>query len=256
MQRLLGKTVLITGASSGIGEACAHEFAKQGSNLVLLARRIDRLNELKRNLTSRHKDIKIHISKCDVSSRDQCNSAVCGIPPDFAPISVCVNNAGLAKGIDPVESVSDEAINAMFDVNVKGLLYVTQAVVPIMKTQAAGHIINISSIAGTQCYKNGGIYCASKHAVDAITQTLRMELVDTPINVTSIDPGLVETEFSVVRLGDKLKADAVYSGLEALTATDVAETVVFAASRRPNVQIASMVVFPTCQASVNVISRK
>ena len=178
------------------------------------------------------------------------------LPDEFKQIDVLVNNAGLVIGLDHVEDVTAEALDTMIDTNVKGLFHVTQAVLPTMKARQSGHIINISSIAGTEAYAGGSVYCASKHAVDAITRSLRMELVNTPINVSSIDPGLVETEFSVVRFrGDKLRADAVYKGLRPLTGVDIAETVVFVAGRPPHVQIASMVVFPTNQAAATTVYR-
>jgi len=193
----------------------------------------------------------------DVRDRAQVFKEFGNLPESFKNVDVLVNNAGLVIGMDSIETVSEEAINTMFDTNVKGLLNVTQAILPGMKLRNRGHIINISSISGTQVYPNGGVYCASKHAVDALTRTLRLELVHTKINVTSIDPGLVETEFSIVRFqGDKSKADAVYKGLEPLTAKDVAECVVFAATRPAHVQVASMVLFPTHQAAVNVVHRE
>ncbi|KAJ3092914.1 hypothetical protein HK102_000457 [Quaeritorhiza haematococci] len=255
-RRLAGKVVFVTGASSGIGAACAHEFAREGSNLVLTARRFDRLLKLKEDILAQYPSVKVHPVELDVRSREKVNETVDNLPSEFQNISVLINNAGLVIGKDTIESVSPDAVDTMFDTNVKGLLYVTQAILPIMKRNNAGHIINVSSISGTQVYPGGGVYCATKHAVDAMTRTLRMELVDTPINVTSIDPGMVETEFSVVRFGgDKQQADKVYEGLQPLTGQDIAETIVFAASRPPHVQIASMVVFPTSQAAVTTVSR-
>jgi 3-hydroxy acid dehydrogenase/malonic semialdehyde reductase len=178
----------------------------------------------------------------DVREKNSVNELLHNLPKDFKDVDVLVNNAGLVVGVDPIETVSEEAINNMFDTNVKGLLNVTQAILPGMKSRNRGHIINISSISGTQVYPNGGVYCASKHAVDALTRTLRLELVSTKINVTSIDPGLVETEFSVIRFGgDKERADAVYKGLDPLTGKDVAETVVFVATR--------YIFFPKIQAT-------
>ncbi|KAL3899934.1 MAG: hypothetical protein SGCHY_001700 [Lobulomycetales sp.] len=253
MSRLSGKTVLITGASSGIGLACAREFAQlQNVNLILAARRIDRLNALRDELLALTPGNNVRAMQLDVSNR----SAVMSLLSDVQ-VDVLVNNAGLAVGVDHVSDVPAEAVDTMFDVNVKGALNVIQAVIPGMKQRNTGHIINISSIAGKETYAKGGVYSATKHAVDALTRTLREELIDTAINVTSIDPGLVETEFSLVRLGDQSQADAVYKGLSSppLTGQDIAESVVFAATRKPHVQIAQMVIFPTCQAGVRTVSR-
>ncbi|KAJ3112348.1 hypothetical protein HK098_008151, partial [Nowakowskiella sp. JEL0407] len=223
MGRLAGKTIFITGASSGIGEAVAREFAKENANLILTARRIEKIEALADNLRISH-GIKVLPVKLDVRDQEEVRNVVSGLPEDFKDINVLVNNAGLVIGTDTVESVSDLAVNTMIDTNIKGVLHVTQAVLPILKRLNSGHIINISSISGREVYPGGGVYCATKHAVDAITRTLRMELVDTPINVTSIDPGMVETEFSVVRYGgDVDKAKNVYKGVEPLTGQDIAE---------------------------------
>ncbi|KAJ3270393.1 hypothetical protein HDV01_007859 [Terramyces sp. JEL0728] len=257
MSRLAGKIVFITGASSGIGQACAVEYAKHGSHLVLTARRQDRLDSLKTAFAKEYPSVKVHALKLDVRNKDLVLDAIKSLPNEFKDIDILVNNAGLVIGVDPLETVGEDAINTMFDTNVKGLIYVTQAVLPGMKERQRGAIVNISSIAGTEAYPNGSIYCATKHAVCAMTKSLRHELVSTPINVISIEPGLVETEFSVIRFGgDKEKADNVYKGLEPLTGQDIAETVVFATSRPPHVQIASMIVFPTNQSAATTVYRK
>ncbi|KAJ3211573.1 hypothetical protein HDU67_004428 [Dinochytrium kinnereticum] len=257
MSRLQGKTVVVTGASSGIGQACAFEFAKAGSNLVLTARRHDRLVEIKKEIEEKYPGVKVHPLELDVQDRAKVFSSFTSLPVEFADVHVLVNNAGLVKGVDTVENVTEEAIDIMFGTNVKGLLNVTQALLPGFKKRDAGFIINISSISGTQVYPGGGVYCATKHAVDALTRTLRLELVSTGINVSSIDPGMVETEFSVVRFyGDKDKADKVYEGLDPLTGQDVAETVVFVASRPPHVNVANMLLLPTNQAAVHMVHRK
>ncbi|KAJ3308552.1 hypothetical protein HDU76_003886 [Blyttiomyces sp. JEL0837] len=257
MSRLAGKNVFITGASAGIGAACALEFAKCNSNLILAARRMDRLDSLKKEILAKYPTVKIHAIELDVRDRKKVFESIEALPSSFKDINVLVNNAGLVQGMDTVETVSEEAFDIVFETNVKGLLSVTQAVLPIMKARDNGHIINIGSIAGIQCYPGGGVYCASKHAVDALTKTLRMELVSTGINVTSIEPGMVETEFSVIRFyGDKSKADKVYEGIEPLTGEDIAETVVFVAGRPPHVNIANMLVLPTNQASVYQVHRK
>nr|KAJ3415087.1 hypothetical protein HK105_001597 [Polyrhizophydium stewartii] len=193
----------------------------------------------------------------DVRNREQVFAAIEALPAEFRDIDVLVNNAGLALGTEPAATVSMESVDTMFDTNVKGLINVTQAVLPVMKKRNSGHIVNVSSVAGTQAYPGGSIYCASKHAVDAFTRALRMELVSTAINVTSIDPGLVETEFSLVRFGgDKERAAGPYVGLTPLSGEDIAESIVFATSRRPHVQITTLQIFPTNQASAYHIHRE
>ncbi|KAI8799913.1 hypothetical protein BJ742DRAFT_843750 [Cladochytrium replicatum] len=253
--RLQKKVVFITGASSGIGEATARAFAQSGSNLVIAARRLELLEALKADLTSKF-GIKVHVVQLDVRDSKAVREAVASLPEEFKSIDVLVNNSGLAIGVDKVADISEDAINAMLDTNVKGVLYCIQAILPGMKERGRGHIVNISSVSGKEVYPGGGVYCGSKHALDAITRALRIELVDTPINVTSIDPGMVKTDFSKVRFsGDEKKADAVYTGVDYLTAEDIADNVVYCASRPPHVQIASMTVFPTQQASVTHVHR-
>ncbi|KAJ3069379.1 hypothetical protein HDU98_007596 [Podochytrium sp. JEL0797] len=225
-------------------------------NLILTGRRADRLESIKTELTSLYQGLQVHTIEMDVRDRAKVFEAIASLPAAFQNIHILVNNAGLVQGMDTLENVTPEDFNTMFDTNVKGLMNVTQAVLPGMKVRNAGYVINISSIAGTQVYPGGGIYCATKHAVDAITRTLRLELVSTKINVTSIDPGMVETEFSVVRFyGDRSKADAVYKGIEPLTGEDVAEMVVFVASRKPHVNVANMLLLPTNQAAVHMVHR-
>ncbi|KAI9142183.1 hypothetical protein BKA69DRAFT_1109383 [Paraphysoderma sedebokerense] len=251
MNRLVGKTVFITGASSGIGSSCAKEFARAGSNLILVARRQERLDNLRKTLSTEFPNVKVHTALLDVRNREQVFQVVKDLPKDFQAVDVLVNNAGLVVGVEKIEDVNPNDVDTMFDTNVKGVLYVTQAVLPGMKERKRGHIINISSISATEVYPGGGVYCASKHALDAITRTLRHELLSTPLRVTSISPGAVETEFSVVRFrGDKSKADSVYQGFEPLSGDDVAEAVVFAASRRDNVQVGDILLLPTSQSSV------
>ncbi|KAH6597919.1 hypothetical protein BASA50_004074 [Batrachochytrium salamandrivorans] len=233
--RLVGKTVLITGASAGIGEACAREFANAGSNLILTARRTDRLQTLTDGFAKDFPSIKVLLLTMDVRNRSQVFDAIKHLPVGFRGIDVLVNSAGLAVGVDQLDKVTPEAIDSMFDTNVKGLMNVTQAVLPIME----------------------GAQLRLHYQLDAITRTLRMELVATSINVASVDPGLVETEFSMVRFGgDKDKAAAPYKGLIPLTGQDIAENIVFIASRRPHVQISHMQILPTSQASVTLINRE
>ncbi|KAI8839286.1 hypothetical protein BC829DRAFT_364786 [Chytridium lagenaria] len=255
--RLLERVVVVTGASAGIGQATAYEFAKAGSHLVLTARRHDRLLELKKDIESKYPSVKVHPIELDVQDRKKVFEAFSTLPAEFSNVHVLVNNAGLVKGMDTIADVTEDAYDVMFGTNVKGLLNVTQALLPGFKERDAGFIVNVSSISGTQVYPGGGVYCASKHAVDALTRTLRLELVATGINVSSIDPGMVETEFSVVRFhGDKAKADKVYEGIDPLTGQDIAETIVFVASRPPHVNVANMLVLPTNQAAVHMLHRK
>ncbi|KAL7753417.1 hypothetical protein RI367_001192 [Sorochytrium milnesiophthora] len=256
MSRLAGKTIMITGASAGIGECCARLFAAEKSNLILTARRLERLESLKRDLTQAHPDIGVHVAELDVTKRQAVFDAVRQLPQQFSNIDVLVNNAGLVVGMEHVADAKPEDIDIIIDTNVKGLLNVTQAVLPGMKKRNSGHIINLSSIAGKQAYAGGSIYCASKHAVEAITKALSQELLATPLRVTSIAPGLVQTEFSTIRFrGDQQAADNVYKGIKPLTGQDVAELVVFAASRPEHVQIADMTVFPTNQSSAYHVHR-
>ncbi|KAL1933934.1 hypothetical protein VTP01DRAFT_8024 [Rhizomucor pusillus] len=252
MGRLAGKNVLITGASAGIGEACAREFAKEGSNLFLAARRVEKLQQLKSEISSAHPDIQVQAVELDVRNLQQIKGVVAALPP----IDVLVNNAGLVIGLDPLVDVEEDQFDVMFDTNVKGLVFLTKAVIPSMKERQTGHIINVGSVAGKQAYPGGSIYCATKHAVDAITTALRFELVDTPIRVSQICPGLVNTEFSTVRFrGDKEKADNVYKGMQPLVGQDIAELIVFTASRPPHVNICDMLVFPTAQADARTVHR-
>ncbi|KAJ2955248.1 hypothetical protein NQZ79_g8724 [Umbelopsis isabellina] len=241
MGRLEGKVVLVTGASAGIGEACAREFAKEGSHLIITGRRLERLQALQEELQSQYPNQKFHPIALDVRKQDAVSGAITALPAELGEIDVLVNNAGLVIGVDKVADVTEDAIETMLDTNVKGLVFVTQAVLKGMKERKRGHIINVGSVSGKQVYSGGGIYCASKHAVDAISRTLLLELVDTPIRVSQICPGLVNTEFSTIRFGgDTSKADAVYKGLQPLVGQDVAEIVTFTASRPAHVNIADI----------------
>ncbi|KNE66927.1 hypothetical protein AMAG_11402 [Allomyces macrogynus ATCC 38327] len=234
---LHGKTVFITGASSGIGASCARFFADEGANLVLTARRVDRLANLKNELATEYPEVKVHVAALDVVDRDAVFRAVAELPDQFKNVKVLVNNAGLSLGLEPMIETTPEDANTMLDTNVRGVFNVTQAIVPGMITRGAGHVITIGSVAGRQPYANGAMYCASKHAVEAMSHALTQELVKTPVRVTMVAPGMVETEFSVVRFhGDEGKAKAVYDGLDPLTPDDIADLVVFAATRPKHVQ--------------------
>ncbi|KAF8953163.1 hypothetical protein BGZ46_003264, partial [Entomortierella lignicola] len=220
---------------------------------LLAARRLERLESLKQELEAKHSSIKILIHELDVRDKSKVNAAI----EYFGQVDVLVNNAGLVIGLDKLEDITESSLDTMIDTNVKGLVHVTQAVLPGMRQRNKGHIINIGSVAGQQAYANGSIYCATKAAVASITRALMHETVDTAIRVSEINPGLVETEFSVIRFsGNKDKADAVYKGLDPLTGDDIAETVIFVAGRPDHVNIAEMLVFPTNQAAATNVYRK
>lgn len=252
MQSLKGKKVLISGASSGIGKACAEAFAGEGCSLVLLARRLEKLETLKTELENKNR-VNIDILQLDVCHRENVFTQL----KEYDDIDILINNAGLALGLEKTYELVPEYIDAMIDTNVKGLLNTTQAIVPGMAKNKKGDIINISSIAAHEVYPGGTLYCATKHAVDALTKGLRMDLIDTPLRVSSIDPGAVNTEFSTIRFdGDTDLADKVYEGFDPLLGRDIAEIAVFIASRPAHVQIASMVVLATAQASARMVHRK
>ncbi|EJD44045.1 NAD(P)-binding protein [Auricularia subglabra TFB-10046 SS5] len=261
--RLHNKIVLITGASAGIGKAAALLFAKAGSNLILVARRPEALNETVKACTTAHKESGVNAGgkfaslTLDVSKRDQIAGLLNQVPSDLRAVDILVNNAGFVYGMERVGSIADVDIDAMFATNVMGLISITQLFVKDFKARNAGHIINLGSIAGREPYAGGSIYCATKHAVNAFTGSLLRELVDTPIRVTEIQPGMVETEFSVVRFrGDKQAADNVYTGLDPLTAEDIAEEIVWAASRPSHVNIAELFVLPVNQATPTINYRR
>ncbi|MBK7140509.1 MAG: SDR family oxidoreductase [bacterium] len=248
MSHLQGKTVFVTGASSGIGEATAQKFAQAGCKLVLAARRFERLQAVASKLPT-----KCHLIELDVQDRLAVEQAVASIPPDFAAIDILVNNAGKARGLAKLHEADIADQEEMINTNVKGLLYCTRAVVPGMIKRQSGHVINIGSIAGHDVYPNGSVYCASKFAVDALTKGLRLDLVDTPIRVSTVDPGAVETEFSLVRFhGDEERAKKVYQGFRPLAAEDVADAVLWVAERPAHIQIAEVIILPTSQANAYV----
>lgn len=248
---LQGSCVLITGASSGIGRACAETFAAQGTRLILAARRSDRLEELAGGL-----DVPTLPVELDVRDRAAVEHVVGTLPPEWADVDVLVNNAGLAAGLDPLQDGDPDDWDRMVDTNVKGLLYVTRAVLPGMIARGRGHVVNIGSIAGHETYPNGAVYCATKAAVDRITTGLRLDVLGTGIKVSTIDPGLVETEFSTVRFhGDEERASRVYAGVTPLTGADIADAVVWVASRPAHVQVAEVIVFASAQASATSVHR-
>ncbi|NER14348.1 SDR family NAD(P)-dependent oxidoreductase [Leptobacterium flavescens] len=248
------KTALITGATSGIGKATAIEFAKNNIRLVLCGRRKDRLEDLKAELSSQ---TDVHILSFDVRDKEDVFEAIKGLPQEFARIDILINNAGNAHGLDPIQSGSTDDWDAMMDINVKGLLYVSKAIIPQMTERASGHIINIGSTAGKEVYPNGNVYCASKHAVDAINKGMRIDLNQYGIRVGAVHPGLVETEFSNVRFkGDDKRAAGVYKGFDPLTPEDIADIIRFVVTRPYHVNIADLIVLPTAQASSTIVKKE
>lgn len=248
------KIALITGATSGIGKACALTLAKMGFDIIATGRRADRLEELASEMPEGVRFLPLVF---DVRDREKVGEIFGNLPTDWAEIGVLVNNAGNAHGMDPIQTGNLDDWDAMIDINVKGLLYVSKAIIPGMTERKSGMIINIGSIAGKEVYPNGNVYCGSKHAVDAITRGMRIDLNPFGIRVVGIHPGLVETEFSVVRFkGDEGRANSVYKGLEPLVAQDIADIVEFAVSRPPHVVLADIVVLPTAQGSAALVNRK
>lgn len=255
MISLKNKIVFITGASSGIGMASARAFARKGALLILVGRRIERLSELSAELKRRFHTNSL-ILKLDVRRKAQVHNAIASLPKKWREIDILLNNAGLSRGLDKLHEGNLNDWEEMLDTNVKGLLYISKEIIPQMVRRNRGHIINIGSIAGHEVYPKGNVYCASKHAVDAITKGMRMDLVETNVRVTTIDPGLVETEFSIVRFhGDLAKAKAVYKGIEPLTPENIADAVLYAATAPENVVVAEMIILANKQASSMVVHR-
>ena len=251
----MNKTILITGASSGIGEGCARKFASQGARLILNSRSEDKLTALAEELKEKY-DAECYVMPFDVCNRDSAAAALNALPQEWKSIDVLVNNAGLAIGVDKEYEGNLDEWDVVIDTNVKALLSMTRLVVPGMIERGRGHIINIGSIAGDAAYPGGSVYCATKAAVKALSDGLRIDLVDTPLRVTNIKPGLVETNFSVVRFrGDKQKADNVYRGIKPLNGDDIAEVVYFAASAPEHMQVAEILVMPTYQATGSIVSK-
>jgi len=251
----MAKIALITGATSGIGEACAHLFAREKYNLILTGRRLDRLEKLAKKLNTKY-NTEIAVSSFDVRDREEVISNLEGLPAKWKKVNVLVNNAGLSQGLDPIQKGSYDDWDTMIDTNIKGLLYVSKVVSNWMVDNKFGHIINLGSIAGKEVYANGNVYCATKHAVDALNKAMRIDLLPYGIKVTAVHPGAVETEFSEVRFkGDKERAKKVYDGFEPLVADDIAETIWFAVSRPAHVNINELIVMPTAQANAGTIFR-
>lgn len=247
--------ILITGATAGIGEATARIFAENGRNLFLIGRRRDRLEALSDELQHAHK-IRVHTYALDVSRSDEVKTFSRSAASLLSETEVLVNNAGLAKGMQPIQEVDAASWDAMIDTNVKGLLAMSREVLPHFIKRGDGHIVNMGSVAGHYNYPKGNVYCATKAAVRALTEGMRMDLLGTGVRVTEISPGMVETEFSLVRLGDAEKAKSVYQGMTPLTSRDIAETIYWCVSRPRHVNIQEVIIYPTDQASPTLVHRK
>lgn len=253
---LKNKIVFITGATSGIGNAIARKFAKEGAVLLLCARNMEKLNDFKAELEKTY-GAKVYAYELDVRDKNAVDKVCESLPKELKNIDILVNNAGLALGLEKLQEGSLEDFDTMIDTNIKGLLYMTRKIVPIMVKNRKGHVINIGSTAGIFAYPNGAVYCATKAAVKFISDGLRMDVVDTPIKVTNIQPGMVETNFSVVRFhGNEDKASEVYEGIKALTADDIADVALYAASVPEHVQICEVTITPTNQATGGVVYKE
>lgn len=251
--RLQDKLVLVTGATAGIGEATSRLFAQSKCKLAITGRREGRLQGLKKELENEY-NIEVFTGAFDIRDRDACAEFLESL---ISPVEILVNNAGLAKGVDAVYDASFDDWDTMIDTNIKGVLTMTRLITPSMKQRNAGYVINIGSIAGHEAYPGGSVYCATKHAVKAITEATKKDLHGTDIRVSMVSPGLVETEFSNVRFkGDEERADKVYKGYKALTADDIAEIVHFIANRPPHVNIMDTIVFPVAQSSASMVYKE
>jgi 3-hydroxy acid dehydrogenase / malonic semialdehyde reductase len=256
MMSLENELILITGASSGIGTACARIFAGAGAKLILAARRLERLQQLADTL-KKDFSTEIHLLQLDVRDRSAVEEAVSTLPPAWSEIDILINNAGLSRGLDKLHEGSFQDWEDMIDTNIKGLLYLSRYVVPGMVNRDRGHVVNLGSIAGHQTYPGGNVYCATKAAVRAISEGLKQDLLGTRVRVTSVDPGMVETEFSEVRFhGDTERANKVYQGVTPLTADDVADVIFFCVTRSPHVNINEVVLMPVDQASATLVNRR
>lgn len=252
----MGKIALITGASSGIGKACAEVFAREGFDLILTARRLKNLEVLAAELKGAF-NVNIKTIQMDVRSKEDVQKGWEDLSGEWREVDILINNAGLSQGLDPIFSGDMEDWDRMIDTNIKGLLYVSRVVLAQMKERKSGHVINIGSIAGKEVYANGNVYCATKHAVDALNKAMRIDLLPYGVKVSALHPGAVETEFSIVRFkGDKQRADKVYEGFEPLYAQDIAEAAWFVVSRPAHVNINEMLIMPTAQANGTLIHKQ
>lgn len=249
MVKLKDKVVFISGATSGIGKACAFAFANEGAKLIICARRKNKLDVVADDIKKRY-GVKVCAIELDVRNRADVENAIANLSDEWKKINVLVNNAGMGRGLGKIYDDNPDGWEEMIDTNVKGLLYVTRFILPGMVERQSGHIINIGSIAGRETYPGGAVYCASKHAVTSITRGLRLDTLGKNVRISTVDPGLVKTNFSVVRFyGDEKKAKNAYKGYTPLAPEDVADAVIYVATRPPHVNIAEMIVFPTAQAS-------
>jgi NADP-dependent 3-hydroxy acid dehydrogenase YdfG len=250
------KTALITGATSGIGEATAYAFAEKGFKLILTGRRLDRLNSIADLIENKYTAEVITLA-FDVRNRWETENAINSIPENFKSIDILVNNAGLAVGLSHIQDGDTDDWDRMIDTNIKGLLYVTRAVAPLMVARGKGHIVNISSIAGREVYENGGVYCATKHAVDALSKSMRIDMLESGIKVTNVCPGATETEFSIIRFkGDRERAKKVYEGYQSLMAKDIAETIACIVTLPEHICINDILIMPSAQASAVKFKRE
>ncbi len=250
------KKALVTGASAGIGKATARMLARNGYDVIITGRREQRLLDLKKDL-EKHYGVSIYVLVFDIRQRREVEQAWESLPDEWKQIDVLVNNAGLAAGLDYIYEGDVEDWETMIDTNIKGLLYISRLVMPVMKERRTGHIVNLSSIAGKEVYQRGNVYCATKHAVEALTKGMRIDLLPYNVKVSSVSPGMVETEFSMVRFkGDEQKAKDVYKGLDPLTAEDIADVVEFIITRPPHVNINDVLVMPTAQANSFYVHRE
>jgi NADP-dependent 3-hydroxy acid dehydrogenase YdfG len=256
MESLNGKKIFITGVTSGIGKSCVYALAKEGADLIISARRKNLVDEIASDIKLKYK-INVYPFQLDVRKKKEVDEAVKSLPESWKKIDILINNAGLGRGMNRLYEDNPDGWEEMIDTNIKGLLYVTNAVINQMVERKEGHIINIGSIAGLEAYPRGAVYCATKHAVTAITKSLRMDVIDKNIRVSNIDPGLVQTGFSKVRYyGDEEKADAVYKGYIPLSPEDIADAVVYVATRPKHVNIAQMIIFPAVQASSTLVHKE
>jgi len=255
MKNLNGKIALVTGASSGFGEATAFKLAENGMNLIICARRFDRIKKIANDIKKKYK-VKVLPLELDVREQKDVKKVIKDLPKDWKKIEVLINNAGLSRGLNKIQDGVLLDWEEMIDTNIKGLLYVTKEVIPLMLENKSGHIVNVGSIAGHEVYVAGNVYCATKHAVDALTKGMRMDLNGTPIKVSTVDPGLAETEFSIVRFrGDESRAKTVYNDVTPLYAEDVADAIEYIVTRKDSVNIAEIIVMPKAQAGASMVYR-
>ncbi len=256
MELLKGKIAFITGASAGIGKSTAVKFAEEGADLIISARRIEKINEFADELQKKF-NVKVYAAKLDVRNKEEVKSVVASLPEEWKEIDILVNNAGLSRGVNKLHEEDYEGIDEMIDTNVKGALNIIREVVPLMVKREKGHIINLGSTAGHEAYSGGGVYCATKHAINAITKSLRLDLLGKNIKVSSVDPGMVETDFSKVRFyGDEERAKKVYQGITPLYADDIAETILYMATRSANVNLAQVIMMPVNQGNAYFFHRE